>query len=277
MFKTNELRRFIYGAFNASELEELCYTHFPTVQNGFTVGQTLDDRVKMLIKHVVGHHNEEKTLLIELINARPAHIKNIIATLDECKEPKTRFIWIISISLLATMLLVATNLPSVRRSIPWLSCPEGILCQVFPQAVDGQIFTWISSPGSFNAQLTKECAQTGDFGVQLTYNFTDAGHGGWGVFWDNPYTPDLNLSGYKTLSFGTRGRIGGEKFIIGIQDIKGAEAKHQVTAVSAGWFIQEIPLDVFQGVDRMHVRNVNIGFNREHGQGTICIDDIKFR
>jgi hypothetical protein len=42
------------------------------------------------------------------------------------------------------------------------------------------------------------------------------------------------------------------------------------------WQRVSVPLSVFAGVNLGTVENINIAFNRDHGSGSICIDDIAF-
>ncbi len=59
------------------------------------------------------------------------------------------------------------------------------LAEVFPQAGEGEQFTYNSSPLEPVKKNFKDenCRYSGLAGLKLTYRFTGGGYGGWGVAW----------------------------------------------------------------------------------------------
>jgi len=77
-----------------------------------------------------------------------------------------------------------------------------------------------------------------------------------------------------------KGADGGERFQIGLKDLGGTEVKiesrEKAVVNKSDWKMLRIQLSEFSGVDTARVANVNIGFNRNHGRGRICVDEIAF-
>jgi len=126
------------------------------------------------------------------------------------------------------------------------------------------------------------CRHSGAYGLQLTYAMSGEGNGGWGVHWDNTPTQNFDASGFSALIFWVKGTSGGETFQIGLKDTNERESKVEsgpLVIVSASeWRQVNVSLSQFRdkGVNIASLRNVNLGFNSNHGSGTICIDDIAF-
>jgi hypothetical protein len=156
------------------------------------------------------------------------------------------------------------------------------LVEIFPQVGGGEEFLFINSPKPdvLTRQFTDEadCRHSGPFGLRLTYGFTGEDNGGWGVHWDNAPTKRFDATGFTALVFWVKGTSGRETFQVGLKDISGKEEKveSQTLVVSiSNWTMVTIPLSRFRGVITS-INNVNFGFNKTHGSGRICIDDIAF-
>ena len=84
------------------------------------------------------------------------------------------------------------------------------------------------------------------------------------------------------MTFYVKGIEGKETFQIGLLDSSttaGKEPKIESKGkypVSAKWTKVSIPLTQFKGVKMNSLKNLNFGFNKAHGTGSICIDDIAF-
>ena len=162
--------------------------------------------------------------------------------------------------------------------------------EIFPQVDDGVQFIFPDNePNLFKKQFIEsgDCRHSGPFGLQLTYNFTAGGGGGWGVHWSVPPLNhfDAPQAGFTTLTFWVKGMLGGETFQIGLKDTGQIEVKVDSTRyvqVSASeWRPVEIPLSHFAdsngSVNIASIENMNFSFEQENGSGIICIDDIAFR
>jgi hypothetical protein len=109
-----------------------------------------------------------------------------------------------------------------------------------------------------------------------------AGNGGWGVQWANAPSERFDASAFADLTLWIKGTSGGEIFQIGLKDTDGNEVKVEsepLVVVSASeWRPVTVPLSRFsdEGVNITSIENVNVGFNRDHGSGTICVDDVAF-
>jgi hypothetical protein len=107
-------------------------------------------------------------------------------------------------------------------------------------------------------------------------------NGGWGVHWTNTPTGHFDASGFSDLVFWVKGTTGGETLQIGLKGTNGQEVKVEsgdlVVISASDWKPVTVPLNKFinGGVNVDSVENVNFGFNRNHGSGIICIDDIAF-
>jgi hypothetical protein len=65
-----------------------------------------------------------------------------------------------------------------------------------------------------------------------------------------------------------------------LKDTSGKEvklgSKDRFVVGSSAWSDFVIPLTAFRGVDRRRLENLNLGFNRAHGAGVVCLDEIAF-
>jgi hypothetical protein len=159
------------------------------------------------------------------------------------------------------------------------------LHDVFAQVGDGEPFDFVNQPGTLDIQLTgaDACRRSGQYGLRLTYGFTEDGNGGWGVAWNNAPGGSFDASPFDVLSFWVRGTAP-NGFQIGLRDTNEREVKIEsrdvVTVSPDEWRKANIPLSKFADangvVDPARVSNMNIGFNASHGSGSICIADIAF-
>jgi hypothetical protein len=160
------------------------------------------------------------------------------------------------------------------------------LADVFAQVGSGQDFTFINLPGALTAQFVEDqaCSHSGQAGLQINFGFTEAGNGGWGVHWNNAPGGHFDASRFATLTFWVKG-MAPNGFHIGLKDtteheVK-VEAKDYVIVNHAVWKQIAVSLSKFADargpVNTASVRNVNVGFNRDHAAGSICIDEIAFQ
>ncbi len=182
----------------------------------------------------------------------------------------------ISLAGFVTAIVISTSLPSAPPTV------AGGLYKIFPQVDSGEPFAWIMPPGTLDYKYTTACRHSGSLGLQITYNFAQGEHGGWGVYWLKSPTYGFDASAYSALTFWIRGEKGGESFWVALKDTSNKEIKIEsrelsvVTAVE--WRQLRAPLSRFknQGVNLAALDNMNLGFTRENGAGTLCIDDIAF-
>ena len=185
-----------------------------------------------------------------------------------------------------TPTLFPTDTPTLApTATPTLTpTPVRILAEIFPQVGYGEDFVFMNKGGELNYQYSEEegCRHSGKFGLQLTYAMSGEGNGGWGVQWDNAPTGDFDASGFSALVLWVIGAYGGETFQIGLKDADGrefkVESKPLVLVSRSKWQMVRVELSQFRenGVNVASLRNLNFGFNRNHGSGMICIDDIAF-
>jgi len=92
----------------------------------------------------------------------------------------------------------------------------------------------------------------------------------------------FDASGFSALVFWVKGAAGGETFQIGLKDMAHKEtlldSQEYVVVSHLEWRQVNVPLSEFEarGVNLASLENVSLGFNRRHGSGTICVDDIAF-
>lgn len=156
---------------------------------------------------------------------------------------------------------------------------------LFRQAEAGEPFQFVNPPGSFEARLGGEggCGRTAGPGLRLTFSFTGAGNGGWGVAWNNAPGGSFDAGRYSVLTLWVRGAAPGG-FQIGLRDATEREVKVEardfVTVSPDEWRRLSIPLGRFADaagtLDISRVRNINFGFNAGHGSGSICFADMAF-
>ena len=111
-----------------------------------------------------------------------------------------------------------------------------------------------------------------------------AGNGGWGVQWSSSPVGHFDASAFNALTFWVKGASGGEIFQIGMKDTtgnngNGTEAKlgsKDYLVVTQNWSQIILSFDEFKGVNIASLENINLGFNKDHGSGSICIDDMAF-
>lgn len=170
---------------------------------------------------------------------------------------------------------------STATQSPTSTPPLPPLVETFPQVDGGEEFAFINQDGVLSNEFVpaQNCVHSGSSGLQLTYEMKDAGNGGWGVYWDDAPTTHFDASDFTTFTFWIRGASGGETFQIGLKDTSDKEIKVEsksLALVTSDWLIVTVPLSKFKGVNTASVRNVNFGFNKSHGSGSVCIDDIAF-
>ncbi len=155
------------------------------------------------------------------------------------------------------------------------------LVEIFPQVSGGEKFVYINNDGSLSDRFVpiKSCVHFGSYGLQLSYDMKGDSSGGWGVQWKNTPAKYFDFSGFSTLTFWVKGTYGGETFQVSLKDTEGNEVKVEsdtLLIVTADWTLVKVHLNKFKGVNTASVENINFGFNKNHGTGSICIDDIFF-
>ena len=182
----------------------------------------------------------------------------------------------------------STSTPSIKTNTPTpTNTPTSNntplpppLVEIFPQVDGGEKFVYINNEGSLSDKfdLKGNCVRSGTYGLQLMYNMKGDGNGGWGVHWNNSLAKHFNAFNFSAFTFWVKG-TGGETFQIGIKDTSGNEVKVEsdtLLIVSSDWLQVIVPLSNFQGVNTTSIECVSFGFNKNHGTGSICIDDILF-
>jgi len=162
--------------------------------------------------------------------------------------------------------------------------PVPPLAEIFPQVGYGEAFVFINQSGGLDHQYMEEegCRHSGTYGLQLTYAMSGDGNGGWGVHWDKAPTGNFDASRFSALALWVIGAYGGETFQIGLKDTNDREVKVEsgplVVVSRSTWQMVKVELSHFRenGVNVASLRNLNFGFNRNHGSSIICIDDIAF-
>ena len=161
------------------------------------------------------------------------------------------------------------------------------LTDIFPQARDGgEAFRFFNEPGSFTANISSDegCRYSGQRGLAIAFEFPagSAGNGGWGVHWDFAPAGHFDASAFSAFTFLLEGDAPGD-FQIAMRDTAGKEVwvntESYGSAAPDTWQAVEIPLARFadEGVDVASLQNVSFGFNRDHGEGAICVDEIAFK
>jgi len=125
-------------------------------------------------------------------------------------------------------------------------------------------------------------ASYGDGALCLTYNIT--GTGGYAVYYS--LLKKLDVTPYRSLSLQIKGASGGEKAKIGLNDGHGHEPKleiseHLPNGITTDWQTVNTPLTAFTRVitDWSQLHSFSLAFEEGigSGQGTVCIDDIRFK
>lgn len=156
------------------------------------------------------------------------------------------------------------------------------LIEIFPQAVEGTEFTFVSEGGVIIPEFVgdENCIHSGIYGVRFTYDMQGQVSGGWGVHWDNPpVITHFDASEFQTLNFWVRGSAGNEKFQVAMKDTNAHEfwiESRSLLVVPSSWTMVSIPLSKFEGVNTSSLENFTFGFNSTHGSGSICVDGIAF-
>ena len=153
--------------------------------------------------------------------------------------------------------------------------------EIFPQVNGGHKFVFINSGGLLTDQFVpnSDCIHSGEYGLQLIYDMKGQGNGGWGVQWNEASGKHFVASSFNAFTFWVKGASGGETFQIGLKDTFGKEVKVEsvdLLVVAPEWMTITAPFSLFEGVNTASIENINIGFNSNHGSGTICVDDIAF-
>lgn len=183
----------------------------------------------------------------------------------------------------------ATITPVPPTPLPATATPIAVLPleELFPQAAaEGQVDAFLNPPGTLGHEFTEaeDCRHTAPFGLRLTFSFEGVGNGGWLVKWARTQESHFDASRYTEIAFSVKGDAP-NGFQVGVKDTQEHEVKVELAQLmvlsESEWREIAIPLDRFATpefkVDMANVRNINFGFNRDHGGGSICIDDIAFR
>ena len=176
----------------------------------------------------------------------------------------------------STEMATATITPTLTNTPP-----PPPLVEIFPQVDSGEKFVYINNGGSLSDRFVpaESCGHSGSYGLQLSYDMKGNGNGGWGVQWENAPAKYIDASSFSTFAFWVKGTIGGEIFQVSLKDTGGNEVKVEsdtLIIVTNEWVLVKVPLGKFKGVNTTSIENVNFGFNKNHGTGSICIDDISF-
>lgn len=176
---------------------------------------------------------------------------------------------------------VVTPTPTPAIAVPPLA-------DVFPQAADsgGEVFRFLNPPGEFKAAFSSDdtCRSSGKYGLAITFNFEIRGegdrNGGWGVHWDRAPDKRFDASSFKNFTFVVRGDAP-NNFQVAMKSTDNKEVWISTETYGFAdpdvWQQVSIPLAKFEGVNMSSLKNVSFGFNRDHGKGAICIDEIAFR
>ncbi len=186
------------------------------------------------------------------------------------------------VSIVPTSEPTETSLPPTATDIPPTATETPLplpLEEVFPQVGAGHGFTFVNNPAIFTGTIVRDdaCVHSGIYGLQLVYDINNSGSAGWGVQWDDAPEGTVNLSEYSTLVFWVKGGTGSERFQIGIKDSLKREPKIESTdliVLSRDWQQVRVPLNRFVDANLGLINNINFGFNKNHSNGVLCIDDI---
>jgi hypothetical protein len=145
----------------------------------------------------------------------------------------------------------------------------------------GEDFVFINSGAVLTSKFIPNpaCIHSDVYGMQLTYEMTGAANGGWGIHWDKAPSKYFDASGFNAFTFWIKGASGGETFQVGIKDTSGREVKVEsvkLAIISSDWTKVAAPFSSFEGVNFASLQNINFGFNKNHGSGSICLDDFAF-
>ena len=168
----------------------------------------------------------------------------------------------------------ATDIPATATPIP---LP---LEEIFPQVGRGDVFVFVNRPAVFAGDFVRnECVHSGVYGLKLAYDVGNSGSAGWGVQWAKAPSGYIDLTEYSAFVFWVKAGTGFERFQIGIKDDLKREQKIESTSLivlAEEWQLVRVPLNRFYDVNLGFVNNINFGFNTNHSNGVLCIDDIYF-
>jgi len=125
----------------------------------------------------------------------------------------------------------------------------------------------------FNASSSYNESGRGRY-LGLKYDIAPKGWAGWGISLNG-----ADISKNEYLVFYVKGAAGDEKFQIGLKDKAGKEKKIESSSyfdVTTSWQRIKIPLSSFNEIDLQKVDSFHIGFNQDHGKGSLFVDDIAF-
>jgi hypothetical protein len=214
---------------------------------------------------------------LKIETTQTAEARFTIAALSATPLPTSTDIPTATLTLLPTFTITLTS-----SSTPTNTPPPLPLVEVFPQAVNGQKFAFVNGTGTVVDKFVpapQACVHSGPYGLQLTYDVTGSGNGGWGVQWVSSTAGHFDASGFTAFNFWIKGTNGGETFQVGLKDTTGKEVKVESidsVVVTSDWVLISFPLRLFNGVNTALIENVNFGFNKNHGSGSFCLDDISF-
>jgi len=176
-----------------------------------------------------------------------------------------------------------TPTPTTPTTAPPTTVPDP-LHSVFAQAGEGVEFDFKDQGGRgrLDWRYDRACHRAGQpYGVRLTWSMRGDGFGGWGVLWTKSKVKRFDASRFTQLTFWVKGQRGSERFQVGLKDTRRKETKIESTVLApvsrTNWQPLTIALSRFSGVDLKRVDNLNFGFNRNHGSGEVCIDQIELR
>ncbi len=176
-----------------------------------------------------------------------------------------------------------TSLPSTATDIPPTATETPIplpLEEVFPQANLGNAFVFVNNPAVFTADFVRDaCVHSGVYGLKMAYDVNNSGNAGWGVQWEKSPDGYIDLTEYSVLEFWVKAGTGDERFQIGIKDDLKREQKIEsvdLVVLTKDWQLVRVPLNRFRDVNLGFINNINFGFNTNHSNGVLCVDDISF-
>jgi len=179
----------------------------------------------------------------------------------------------------------AATTTSTRPPVVATTISPELLPNIFRQVGDGKAFVFKNNRGVLQDDYIDEVGcrrETRPLGLRLRWNMTGPGDpsGGWGVQWADPNVNGFDASSFTSLAITVKGASGGERFQVGLKDLNNREVKiesrEKAVISSSVWRTLRIQLSEFTNVDTAQIANVNLGFNRNHGRGQVCVDEIAF-
>lgn len=167
--------------------------------------------------------------------------------------------------------------PTMTSTVTPIPLP---LEEIFPQVGMGEAFVFVNNPAVFTSDFVRdECVYSGVYGLKLAYDVKNSGNAGWGVQWVKAPNGYIDLTEYSALVFWVKAGTGAERFQIGIKDDMKREQKiesRDLIVLSQDWQLVRVPLNRFRDVNLGFVNNINFGFNTNHSNGVLCVDEIYF-